>query len=55
MALGFKALKCHICDNQGWQYDMVRSEFAYDVPHTLNRTVPAHRNRELLGTKQKVS
>ena len=29
--------------NQGWQYGTVRSEFAYYVPRTLNRTVPAYR------------
>ena len=28
---------------QGWQYGTVRSEFAYYVPRTLNRTVPAYR------------
>ena len=28
---------------QGWHYGTVRSEFAYYVPHTLNRTVPAYR------------
>ena len=28
---------------QGWQYGTVRSEFAYYVPCTLNRTVPAYR------------
>ena len=27
---------------QGWQYGTVRSEFAYYVPRTLNRTVPAY-------------
>ena len=32
-----------ICCNQGWQYGTVRSEFAYYVPRTLNRTVPAYR------------
>ena len=30
-------------DCQGWQYGTVRSEFAYYVPLTLNRTVPAYR------------
>ena len=29
--------------SQGWQYGTVRSEFAYYVPRTLNRTVPAYR------------
>ena len=29
--------------NQGWQYGTVRSEFAYYVPCTLNRTLPAYR------------
>ena len=29
--------------NQGWQCGTVRSEFAYYVPRTLNRTVPAYR------------
>ena len=29
--------------HQGWQYGTVRSEFAYYVPRTLNRTVPAYR------------
>ena len=29
--------------NQGWQYGTVRSEFAYYVPLTLKRTVPAYR------------
>ena len=29
--------------NQGWQYDMVRSEFAYYVLRTLNRTEPYQR------------
>ena len=28
---------------QGWQYDTVRLKFAYNVPLTLNRTVPAYR------------
>ena len=28
---------------QGWQYGTVRLEFAYYVPRTLNRTVPAYR------------
>ena len=28
---------------QGWQYGTVRSEFAYYVPRTLDRTVPAYR------------
>ena len=28
---------------QGWQYGTVRSEFAYYVPCTMNRTVPAYR------------
>ena len=28
---------------QGWQYGMVRLEFAYYVPRTLNRTVTAYR------------
>ena len=28
---------------QGWQYGKVHSEFAYYVPRTLNRTVPAYR------------
>ena len=28
---------------QGWQYGMVRSEFAYYVPRTLSRTVPSYR------------
>ena len=28
---------------QRWQYGTVRSEFAYYVPWTLNRTVPAYR------------
>ena len=28
---------------QGWQYGTVRSEFAYYVPGTFNRTVPAYR------------
>ena len=28
---------------QGWQYGAVRSEFAYYVPRTLNRTIPAYR------------
>ena len=28
---------------QGWQYGTVRSEFAYYVARTLNRTVPAYR------------
>ena len=27
---------------QGWQYGTVRSEFAYYVPRTLKRTVPAY-------------
>ena len=31
------------CLEQGWQYGTVRSEFAYYVPLTLNRTVPAYR------------
>ena len=26
-----------------WQYGMVRSDFAYYVPRTLNRTSPAYR------------
>ena len=30
-------------DKQGSQYGTVRSEFAYYVPRTLNRTVPAYR------------
>ena len=30
-------------NDQGWQYGTVRSEFAYYVPRTLNRTVPAYR------------
>ena len=29
--------------HQGWQYSTIRSEFAYDVPRTFNRTVPAYR------------
>ena len=29
--------------SQGWQYGALRSEFAYYVPHTLNRIVPAYR------------
>ena len=29
---------------QGWQYGTVRSEFAYYVPRTFNRTVPPHRS-----------
>ena len=29
--------------NQGWQYGTVRSEFAYYVPHTFNRTAPTYR------------
>ena len=28
---------------QGWQYGTVRLEFAYYVPRTLNRTIPAYR------------
>ena len=28
---------------QGWQYGTVRSQFAYRVPRTLNRTIPAYR------------
>ena len=28
---------------QEWQYGTVRSEFAYYVPRTLNRAVPAYR------------
>ena len=28
--------------HQGWQYGTVRLEFAYYVPHTFNRTVPAY-------------
>ena len=28
---------------QGWHYGTVRSEFAYYVPRTFNRTVPAYR------------
>ena len=28
--------------NQRWQYGTVRSEFAYYVPHILNRTVPTY-------------
>ena len=28
---------------QGWQYGTVGSKFAYFVPRTLNRTVPAYR------------
>ena len=31
------------CSQQGWQYGTVRSEFAYYVPRTLNRTIPAYR------------
>ena len=31
------------CNNQGWQYGTLRSEFAYYVLRTLNRTVPAYR------------
>ena len=31
------------CQEQEWQYGTVRSEFAYYVPRTLNRTVPAYR------------
>ena len=30
-------------DQQGWQYGRERSEFTYNVPRALNRTVPAHR------------
>ena len=30
-------------EKQRWQYGTLRSEFAYDVPCTLNRTVPAYR------------
>ena len=29
---------------QRWQYGTVRLEFAYCVPRTLNRTVPAYRS-----------
>ena len=32
-----------LSDQQGWQYGTVRSEFAYYVPRTLNRTAPAYR------------
>ena len=32
-----------VSHDQGWQYGTVRSEFAYYVPRTLNRTVPAYR------------
>ena len=38
----YRASKLLYC-NQGWQYGTVRSEFAYYVPRTLNRTVPAYR------------
>ena len=31
---------------QGWQYGTVRLEFAYYVPRTLNRTVPAYRTSD---------
>ena len=30
--------------DQEWQYGTLRSKFAYYVPRTLNRTVPAYRN-----------
>ena len=33
--------------NQGWQYGTVRSEFAYYVPRTLNRTVLTSRTRTI--------
>ena len=33
-----------VSHDQGWQYATVRSEFAYCVPRTLNRTVSAYRN-----------
>ena len=35
-------IKLKTC-RQEWQYGTVRSEFAYYVPHTLNRTVLAYR------------
>ena len=44
---------CAICReekytvNQGWQYGTVRSEFAYYVPRTLNRTVLTCRTRTI--------
>ena len=34
-------------DKQGWQYGTVRSEFAYYVPPTLNRTVLTSRTRTI--------
>ena len=38
-----KLLKPNLNLNQEWQYGAVRLEFAYYVPGTLNRTVPAYR------------
>ena len=40
LTLGYSAT---VTVHQGWQYGTVRSEFAYYVPRTLNRTVPAYR------------
>ena len=36
-------LEIYRSGRQGWQYGTVRSEFAYYVPCTLNRTVPSCR------------
>ena len=36
-------LKLVFSHGQGWQYGTVRLDFAYYVPRTLNRTVPAYR------------
>ena len=33
--------------HQGWHYGTVRSEFAYYVPRTLNRTVLTSRTRTI--------
>ena len=40
MLLQFRASFLDV--QQGWQYATVRSEFAYYVPRTFNRTVPAY-------------
>ena len=42
-SLQFENISQNSDDQQGWQYGRERTEFTYNVPRALNRTVPAHR------------